>query len=350
IAVAYYGDHLAPGETEERSVCSLLLGVKRLGEVHDLFAVYRAPRRSASIASDDLVHLRRMAEAFNHRFAPGTIGRRSEALEFLTNCLPPWEGRRAWAERFLDMCYQARVLERGVVVADDVSLGDQLRHLREIARPAPGQALFVSAPNLGRFSQFTASRSPAPIEHLTGKGRKPIWFFVRGQVHADHHFLRVCNGIRTGVIGLSDIFWGGIPLRPEASAWKSGKGTRHLGNIVALVGPPGSGKTTWCLTLLTEFAKLGGVCVMLSPERDATDILGMLSTFGLEDPLGFRTADAGSSPDITGVLPGKGETKGLLYISGAPRFDLDTLASAVNKASSMLRDARQSIAPRRLYL
>jgi circadian clock protein KaiC len=70
--------------------------------------------------------------------------------------------------------------------------------------------------------------------------------------------------LKTGISGLDDLLGGGIPA----------------GHITAVLGPPGTGKSTFALQFTFEGLKNGENCVYLSLEESEEDIIMTAKSFG----------------------------------------------------------------------
>lgn len=95
-------------------------------------------------------------------------------------------------------------------------------------------------------------------------------------------------GMISNIPGLSNIFRGGLLPRTGS------------GRTLALIGPPGVGKTVLALQMMSDVASLGGLAVYFSFEESYSSILDRLITFGLYDPQKFQIEQAGS--DFAEVL------------------------------------------------
>ncbi|HEY9246990.1 MAG TPA: ATPase domain-containing protein, partial [Candidatus Methanoperedens sp.] len=70
--------------------------------------------------------------------------------------------------------------------------------------------------------------------------------------------------VKTGILGLDEMLCGGIPA----------------GHIMAVLGPPGTGKSTFALQFINEGLQKGENCVYLSLEESADNIIKTALIFG----------------------------------------------------------------------
>ena len=106
-------------------------------------------------------------------------------------------------------------------------------------------------------------------------------------------------GAILGIPGLSNIFRGGLLPRTNS------------GRTIALIGPPGVGKTVLALQMMADVARFGGLAIYFSFEESYASVIDRLVTFGLYDSSKFEICEAGH--DFPAILheyveekPGKG--------------------------------------------
>jgi len=106
-------------------------------------------------------------------------------------------------------------------------------------------------------------------------------------------------GAILSIPGLSNIFRGGLLPRTNS------------GRTVALIGPPGVGKTVLALQMMADVARFGGLAIYFSFEESYASVIDRLVTFGLYDSDKFEICEAGEN--LASVLreyvdekPGKG--------------------------------------------
>jgi non-specific serine/threonine protein kinase len=74
----------------------------------------------------------------------------------------------------------------------------------------------------------------------------------------------VLNKIRTGISGLDEILQGGFPSN----------------SIIAVFGPPGSGKSIFCMQFVDQGLKSGDSCIFLTTDRSPEEIKDIAKDFG----------------------------------------------------------------------
>jgi len=125
-------------------------------------------------------------------------------------------------------------------------------------------------------------------------------------------------GVISAIPGLSNVFRGGLLPRTDS------------GRAIALLGPPGIGKTVFALQLMADFARFGGLAIYLSLEESYDSILDRLVTFSLWDRLKFDVKQAGA--DLSEVVAERGLSepeKGLLIFYQPDRSTPSTLPDVI---------------------
>ncbi|MDQ3582816.1 MAG: hypothetical protein M3495_14955 [Pseudomonadota bacterium] len=127
--------------------------------------------------------------------------------------------------------------------------------LRRALRPRDNLDAYYQA-----FSKHLFGVPPSGIREFSRTGRNPHWPELYGDVPDFGVLLQILFNQPTAVRGLDEALGGLISTVPETALLPGGL-------VTLITGPPGSGKTSLCLSIAARMAQFGAIVRYVATEE-----------------------------------------------------------------------------------